>query len=375
MIRSRPFALALAALLGGGLGAAALSMLPRDVAPSAAEVEQAAEALRKATSDGLPDGRWRIVEPMWTRERLLARDPVRPGVVQVLLPERADGAVLPAAVRDLTRHLLGDVEQFLRAYRVTAGPVVEGSGSGRSVSYEWTKPGVAGAPTRRVWFEASTGKVLRVIERDARGDVLRSLELVGRDLGGWAPRPVPAAIVRQLALARESVPDFHDFVARVPVPVYEPAALPPKFHRSDWGYDDRPPKGDAAAGPLPLAWIAYTDGVVRMNLFVARPDQMRRLEALARQQDNAAGRSGCPTTGADTPQELVEEAGSILVHRRDDGCRVVLRRDDLPDVAVALVGYRGLAPDDYVRTVRTLVRVVPPTPRPGEVPLHPADGR
>lgn len=367
--------LALAALVGVGAGAAALTMLPgRDASVSDLDAGRAQDALRAATSAGLPDGRWRIVEPMWTRERLLARDPLRDGVVQVLLPERGAGAVLPAPRGDLVRHLLGDIEQFLHAYRVVVGPVVEGEGASRSVSYEWTKPGIPGSPTRRVWFDARSGQVTRVVERDARGDVLRSLELVSRDLGGWVPTPVPNAIVRQLALGREQVPDFDDFVARVPVPIYEPSALPPRFHRSDWGFDDRAPKGDTA-GPLPLAWIAYTDGVVRMNLFVTPPAQMRRLEALAREQSTAAGRSGCPTTGADTPQELVEAAGSILVLRRDDGCRVVLRRDDLPDAAVALVGYRGLAPDDYVRTVRSLVRVVAPKPKPGEVPLHAEDRR
>ena len=36
---------------------------------------------------------------------------------------------------------------------------------------------------------AEVARTLCLVERDARGDVLRSLELVSRDLGGWVPTP------------------------------------------------------------------------------------------------------------------------------------------------------------------------------------------
>src|SRR5205085_3589476 len=97
-----------------------------------------------------------------------------------------------------------------------------------------------------------------------------------------------------------------------------------------------------------------TDGVVRMSLLATRPQHLRRLEAVARQQQNVSGQSTCATSSANTPEEELN-VGDILVHRKDDGCRVVLRRDDLDGVAVVLVGYRGLPPDDYVRTIHSLV--------------------
>jgi len=372
--RPSPLAsLGFAALLGAGLGAGTLAVLPAVLptsGPSVQDAEAADAMLTQVATRGFVDGRWRIVEQMWTRERLIARDPARADLCQVRLLDRAGAPVLPAACDDLTRHLLGDVAQFLQAYPLTAGPVVEGEGDARAVSFEWTREG---GPSRRAWFRASTGDLLRLVERDGAGELLRSIELVERGLAGWTPTPVPPRAVVRGARASDAEPDFAAFAARVPVPIYEPARLPPKFRRADYGFDDRAPRGDTSGEKLPLAWVVYTDGLVRMNLFVARRADMRRLEALAREQTTVAGRTTCPTSSAQTPEEMLEGADAILVHRRDDGCRVVLRRDDLPDVAVALVGYRGLAADDYVQTIRTLVRVSPT--KPGEVPLHEPDGR
>ncbi len=363
----RPSSLAslgFAALLGAGLGAGTLAMLPRS-GPDERAAEDADALLTRAAERGFTDGRWRIVEQMWTRERLFARDPAQADLCQIRLLDRPGAPVLPAACRDLTRHLLGDVAQFLKAYPLKAGPVVEGQGDERAVSFEWSRDG---GPSRRAWFRASTGELVRLVERDGAGEVLRSVELIGRDLAGWTPTPIPVRTAAVRVGGESGGLDFAAFAARVTVPIYEPTRLPPKFRRAEFGYDDRAPRGDASGEKLPVAWVAYTDGLVRMNLFITRRADMRRLEALAREQTNAAGRTTCPTSSAQTPEEMLEGADAILVHRRDDGCRVVLRRDDLPDVAVALVGFRGLAPDDYVQTIRTLVRVSPT--KPGEVPLH-----
>jgi hypothetical protein len=349
----------IAALVGAGLGAAGLLVLP-SASPTARDAE-GAELLRAAAAKGLPDGRIRIVEPHWTRERQVARDPRQPGLVQIRLLERPYGLdVLKAGQQDLLRHLFGDVEQFLRIYRVTAGPVSEGQGDDRQVSVEWRKDGLDDAVSRRAWFSAS-GELIRLVERDGRGGVLRSVELVKRDLDGWKPVGSTKA---EADWARVERLDFPDFAETLGFPLYEPSELPPRFRRTDWGADRRAFRGGTSASSL--AWIAYTDGMLRMNLFVATPDRMKQLEEIARQQNTAAGPSGCPTSGADTPEELVE-AGAIPVYRRDDGCRIVLRRDDLKGVAVVLVGYRGLTVSDYMRTMRSLVPVASGAPlKPGE---------
>jgi hypothetical protein len=172
-------------LLGAGLGAGTLAMLPRS-GPDEGAARDADALLTQAAVRGFSDGRWRIVEQMWTRERLFARDPARAELCQIRLLDRPGAPVLPAACRDLTRHLLGDVEQFLKAYPLTAGPVVEGQGEERAVSFEWARDG---GPSRRAWFRAST-ELLRLVERRRRW-VLRSVELVGRDLAGWTPTPLP----------------------------------------------------------------------------------------------------------------------------------------------------------------------------------------
>lgn len=382
-----PFAsLGVAVLLGAGLGAAALTALPNALRSGAAPTgdassgapvvpravtDEATAMLRAAASQGFSDGRWRIAEPTWTRERQIARDPAQADLCQIRLLDRAGTPVLSAECRDLVRHLLGDVEQFLSAYRVAAAPTVEGHGVERSVTFEWRRAAGPG-PVRRVRFLAETGQLVRLDEQDPGGVALRSVEWLERGLVGWSPQPLPHnARPGATPAERDRTPAaFGAFAARTPVPIYEPARLPPRFARVDFGFDQRAPAGDVSREPLPLAWVAYTDGLVRMNLFMARRADMRRLEGLARQQTTAAGHGTCPTSPASTPEEMVEGADAVLVFRRDDGCRVVLRRDDLPDVAVALVGYRGLPPAEYVETLRSLVRVSPT--RPGEVPLHDA---
>jgi hypothetical protein len=166
---------------------------------------------------------------------------------------------------------------------------------------------------------------------------------------------------------------FEEFVSRVPFAVYEPSALPPGFVRVQYGFDDRPPRGDASQERLPIAWVSYSDGMLRMNLFLAPPEQMRRLEDVARRQDAGPGPSTCPTTALDAPEDLIEGAGAITIRRRSDGCRTVLRRDDLDGVAVALVGFPGLPAEVYVRTIRGLVRVRPaPSAGAAEEPSRPA---
>ena len=100
--------------------------------------------------------------------------------------------------------------------------------------------------------------------------MLRSVELVGRDLAGWTPTPLPVRAVPARAPTDAGGPDFAAFAARVTVPIYEPTRLPPKFRRADFGYDDRAPRGDTSGDKLPVAWVVYTDGLVRMNLFITR---------------------------------------------------------------------------------------------------------
>lgn len=348
--------LLLGVLAGAGLGAGTLAMWPQ--APAAEDGAAAGAALRDAMLTGFAKGDWRIEEPMRTRVRSLHPDPGDADVVQILFPE-APAARLATRQADLVRFILGDVDQFLRSYSLSRPVAWADTPLGRARVFEWRKDGFEAAAFRKVWFDEASGRVVRVEERAADGFVFRSLSWLG------VGRPVE---LTPMAPERERIPPkvcerdvscFEEFVHRVPFPVYEPSALPPGFVRVQYGFDDRPPRGDRSKEGMPIAWISYGDGMLRMNLFLAPPAQMERLADLARSTDAGPGPSACPTTPADTPEDLLEEAGSILVRRRSDGCRTVLRRDDLEGVVVALVGFPGLPADVYVRTIRSLVRVKP----------------
>jgi hypothetical protein len=359
------------ALLGAAVGGAALLLWPP--AAEHASAGAAEDLYRRAARAGVSEGAWHLYEPMRERTRRFVRDPSNPSVIQVHLPEQPN-LPLPAWEDELTRHLLGNVDAFLRAYRASGAPAFEDSPVGRMASVEWRKAGLDGCAVRRLWVEVETGRVARIEDRTAAGEVFRSVAWLGRDEHERAPRPLPAPRERPSPrLDRRAVPDFLEFVRRVPMPVYEPATLPPGFERDDYAFDDRPPPSDRAGGAMPIAWVSYTDGLVRMNLFLSPPDQMRRLEALARRADAGPGPSACPSTPADAPEELLELSEAVVVRRTADGCRTVLRRDDLDGVVVALVGYPGLPADAWVRTIQSLVRVSA-RPRPGEEPLRPVGG-
>lgn len=367
---ARTHALLLGALAGAGLGWGALAMWP--VSRAAEDDPAAGVALRDAVLAGLAEGDWRIEEPMRTRVRRFVRDPGDADVVQIHFPEQP--AVRLATRReDLALFLLGDVDQFLRAYRLVRPGGWADTPFGRARTFEWRKDGCGACAVRQVWFDDATGRIVRVEERTSDGTVFRELSFLGPVRAGPLTPMEPERERTPPKVYERNVRSFDEFVSKVPFPVYEPALLPPGFVRVQYGFDDRPPHGDRSKEPLPIAWVSYGDGMIHMNLFLAPPAQMQRLADLARNSDAGPGPSACPTTSADTPEDLLGGEGAITIYRRSDGCRTVLRRDDLDGVAVALVGYPGLPGDVYVRTIRSLVLVAPKSARPDERPLHPVD--
>jgi hypothetical protein len=180
------------------------------------------------------------------------------------------------------------------------------------------------------------------------------------------PPPVAPSRPKYFAppISSKTVASFDDFVEQVGIPVYEPAQLPPGFKRTDYGYDRRA-LGERSPA-LRVVWIGYDEGVMQMNLFIASPEDMGRLEEFARQASVAKNSPGattepvtpgaCASMPVDTPEEVLSE-GAITVRVRSDGCRIVLRRDDLDGVAVELVGSAAMPREAYVRTIRDLVPV------------------
>src|SRR5204863_33398 len=109
--------------------------------------------------------------------------------------------------------------------------------------------------------------------------------------------------------------------------------------RVGWDWQKWVPKSsDPALHPIEYAWIGYGDGIAQMLLLIARPEDMQVLDEVARSLQRGAGMDTC-TSAANTPEDLVSDGDAVIITRRADKCRTVLRRADLEGVTVALIGF------------------------------------
>jgi len=358
----------LGALAGVGLGAGALAMwrpASCDWKPCVGEA-CALDRLGKARELGLPDhGAIEVKDAMSARRREFARDPVRADVVHVR-PDESPEDRFAALQGDLMARLLGDVEILARGYHLVAPSTIQEVEGGEPVYVDvYAKPG-GGGFTRTFRFGVHSGRFFGMEDSLGGGRMVFQLNV----RAGVPVNFVPDSSVKP----RPTRPlhDFDTFLREVPFPVYEPAELPPSFVRRAYALQIL--VGKAGDAPLPLAWISYTDGAKRMHLFLASPENMRRLQARASQRNAAPGTEVCPTSAADTPEDLLGDGDdTVLVRRRDDGCRVVLTRE-MDRASVALVGFPGVSSDECLRMIRNLVHAVahvPPPPKPTEKPLEP----
>jgi hypothetical protein len=153
-------------------------------------------------------------------------------------------------------------------------------------------------------------------------------------------------------------------VAAAPFPVYEPARLPAGFVRVHQDYVNRPlfrverrPNGvQVDASPVQMVILRYSDGLARIDLYIAPPEDMRRFEEALR-SGRKVDIGACPTSIANAPDELIPGDDDLVVRRNSDRCRTVLKIDDLGGVTVALVGRNEIPPDAYVEVVKSLARV------------------
>lgn len=393
MTRQSWTTLVLGALAGAGLGAGALALVRRpcegcsarstppdralsiagaDVASDEAFADPRADdrgtrrALETMAREGPADGRWRYRDPRRSLDQVMTRDPGEPVVLHLQAsggggPRNVEVRTLP---RDLIEHaLFGSLNRFLANYR-PCGDGAEGTTPEGVVAVRWCNVRGEAGPSRTVRVEVATGRVVHIEDHAGDGHLIRSLEFSPVAIDEIVP-PVPGAAARAKAampaLTNRTVPTFEDFVTKVDLPIYEPAELPAGYGRTEWGFDRR---AFGQRDELRLAWIGYDEGVLQMNLFIAPPADMARLEELARRSavkgavaSAPAPAAGCASMPEDTPEETLEGAGEVTVRVRSDGCRIVLRRDDLPGVAVALVGSASTPREVYIRAIRNLVRV------------------
>ena len=71
----------------------------------------------------------------------------------------------------------------------------------------------------------------------------------------------------------------------------------------------------------------------------------------ARMSSTTADGEGCP--GLEQEPRKVRSEGK-LVRLRSDTCRTVMRRDDLGDVSVTVLGRNELSAEQYLRVIQSL---------------------
>jgi hypothetical protein len=109
-----------------------------------------------------------------------------------------------------------------------------------------------------------------------------------------------------------------------------------------------------------MATLVYSDGLGSIVVTVAPAADMDAVEAMAaRREEHRTGPEPCPTL-PELTGDLRE--GGLLIRRRADLCRTVLRVDGLEGVSVAVVGRNEVPGDEYVRVVRGLARLDPTAP-------------
>jgi hypothetical protein len=322
-------------------------------------------ALERAVERGLPDGVWRLVQPTRARERTFAADPKDPALTLYWRDDEKFEHVHAFLRREFAETWLGDIELFRRNYR-PARPARRGRvGDTPAVVVDWTIPGCAECGTRSVAIERGTGLLLRVEDFSPSGRSLRTLELKVPGVHSSKVTDTPAdrlEAAREEARRSASSPPrigmrthtWAEFVAQVPLAIYEPTLLPRGFERVDYSFRDDAPRVDPEKRPMNVAGVTFGDGMSRMLLIFARTEDLQRLDELSRRLPQ--GPEICAPLH-DEPEVRVEGDGAIQIFRRANLCRTLHRREFADTgVSVALLSFGERDPSVYVETLRSLVR-------------------
>jgi hypothetical protein len=322
-------------------------------------------ALERAVERGVPDGVWRLSQPTKSRERTFAADPEDPTLTLYWRDDEKFDRVHAVARREFAETWFGDIDLFRRNYR-PAGPARTARvGEASAVIVDWTIPGCPGCGVRSVAVERGTGLLLRVEDLSPTGRSLRTLEL---KVPGVHPSKVIDTPAADLAAAREEARragsyrprvakgthTWAEFVAQVPLAIYEPTLLPRGFERVDYSFRDDAPRVDPEKRPMNVAGVTFGDGMSRMLLIFAKTEDLQRLDDLSRRLPQ--GPEVCAPL-QNEPEERIEGDSAIQIFRRANLCRTLHRRE-FPDtgVSVALLSFGERDASVYVETLRSLVR-------------------
>ncbi len=342
-------------------------------------------AMERLLTQGPEVGRWRIEDAWGVRVRAIAPWPADPGR---LLVGRVDGPSPGVAPQDPIKAQAGHVRTyrrerlvtyvsdaprrlFFRNYRPTGPAVpVTADGGAAALLVEWVpRYGFGGETCRRVWHDRRTFEVIQVEDRSYHGRLLHGLYRLSTDPGAMAA-PESAAEPR---FGEGRGPWKPRPVTDAPFTVLAPAYVPPGFDLTISGYHEWPLPGRPGAGarsPAPsrpeprklrFAMFTYSDGLAFLAVNVAPSQDMDALQAFAQKRDEHRARAdACPSLPGVAGD--VRE-GALLIRRRADLCRTVLRVDDVQGSSVAVMGQNEIPGDEYIRVIRSLVpQGEPPTP-------------
>jgi hypothetical protein len=279
------------------------------------------------------------------------------GQVKVFARER-----LATYVSDAPRHL------FFRNYAPAGAPTPATTRDGVSaLRVDWVPRHSLGGDTgRRIWYERETFEVVQVEDRSYHGRLLHGLYRIARDPGPMEPPATAAEPPSRLP------PGWRPRRAsEAPFAVPSPSWLPPGFEPTGDGYHEWPvpgsPRFDMSERPrggrerserrtMRVAMLTYSDGLATLSVHVAPPEDVDAMQALAERRDEHRDPAACPSLPGATG---VVTEGALVIRRRADACRTVLRVDEAEGPSVVLIGRNELPGDAYIRVVRSLTTAAP----------------
>jgi hypothetical protein len=301
---------------------------------------------------------WQVEDVMGRREVRLADAPGRPdclllgwrcedGTCSVRLSPRG-GVVAGLAA--------GPADLFFANYR-RDGPVrVETRDGAVLLRTTWMpRAGFGGETARVAWVDRAEGRVVQWEDR-ARGD--RSVRVVRRlsvDPGPLVAEEGHAA--PPCEGGAPAAPDLRRLAGEIGFPLLEPRYLPPGFRLLEAF-----PRHVRTEGDEPRArvvWLRYGDGLAVIHIVVGPLAALDAFEAgLARFRERIAAEQpdACPSLPAAQP-DVAEEG--LVVRRRRDRCRTVLRVDGLEGVSATVMALNELPEDEYLAVIGSLERVEP----------------
>jgi hypothetical protein len=290
-----------------------------------------------------------------------------------------DGVRKPLAVSRwlIPRHFFrSPTHLFFSNYLRTEGPTREELEDGtKTWRVHWApRYHHDGLTERLVWFTEVGGEVVQIEDRSRSGRMIRRMTRRSKDTGAWNVADVDLETLEHLSGERpdrtaDPEQDLAHARKQAPFDVYRPYYLPPGFVLVRASYTvadasltpgEEPPDGAAPAPETPVQLVSqlYSDGLALISVGVAPKEDMNVIESMTAGMADADDPAACPGV----PQDIADlrQNGSVI-RMRTDTCRIVLRRDDLEQVSVTVIGRNELPVEEYLRLIGSLKRVERPS--------------